>query len=203
MNAWDPAAADASGDPPESAEIIVRAAAGDDGAFRELVRRHHARVYRWAVVGIEDRDDADDVAQTVWIRVHGALSSFHGGARFTTWLYSITRNAIIERNRLRDRRQALAAGERQNVLASEVPDAVTTIDAERLLDVVRGYLEQLPPRQREVFQLADLDGFAPAEVAELLNLEQVTVRTNLHKARRAIRNRMLNDNPKLIEEYRS
>src|SRR5690606_34055962 len=77
-----------------------------------------------------------------------------------------------------------------------------SIDAARIARIVLERFRELPDRQREVFDLVDLQGHTPAEVAELLGLEPVTVRTNLLRARRAIRRKILECHPRLLEEYR-
>ncbi len=204
MHARDPAANEKNKDSPDTSDLIGRAAAGENDAFRELVRRYHATVYRWAAVSLGDRDEAEDVTQLVLIKVHASLGSYRGGGKFTTWLYRITRNVLFEAVRRQQRRGTLLAGENEtSAVAVDGEDGEDTIDSRRLSALVRDYLEALPPRQREVFMLADLDGFSPAEISDLLGVEQVTVRTNLLKARRAIRSRMLREQPKLMEEYRS
>jgi RNA polymerase sigma-70 factor (ECF subfamily) len=198
------AAADFSGEPPDTAGLVGRAAAGDRGAFRELVHRYHATIYRWAAVSTGDQDEAEDIAQLVLIKVHGALDSYRGGSRFSTWLYTITRNVLLEQARTRRRRDELLSAH-ESIEPTElhtVPDD-TVMDSGRLREHVMRYLAALPPRQREVFELADIQGFTPAEIAVMTGVEQVTVRTNLLKARRAIRGLMLREQPKLMEEFRS
>jgi RNA polymerase sigma-70 factor (ECF subfamily) len=204
MNARDPVATDSSRDFPDTADLVGRAAAGDRAAFCTLVRRYHSIIHRWAAVSLGDQDEAEDVTQQVLIKVHRALGSYRGGAKFTTWLYRITRNVLLESGRRQGRRNSLLRGEETLMVNTPDPDGEAgTIDAGRIAELVRGYTSMLPPRQREVFVLADMEGFTPAEIAELLDVEQVTVRTNLLKARRAIRGRMLREQPKLMEEYRS
>lgn len=204
MHARDPAADDSNSDYPDTADLVGHAAAGEPDAFRELVRRYHATVYRWAALSLGDRDEAEDVTQLVLIKVHASLTTYRGGAKFTTWLYRITRNVLFETARRQQRRGSLlAAREELHGIAAEVDSPEDTIDWGRLNALLLDYLAALPPRQREVFMLADLEGFVPVEIADLLGVEQVTVRTNLLKARRAIRSRMLREQPKLMEEYRS
>ena len=71
----------------------------------------------------------------------------------------------------------------------------------RLARLVLDEHRRLPPRQREVFALADVHGHDAGEIAELLGIDRVTVRTNLLRARRAIRKRILDAHPELLEEY--
>jgi RNA polymerase sigma-70 factor (ECF subfamily) len=204
MRAQRTAAAGSSGDPPDTADLIGRAAAGDRAAFNELVRRYHATIYRWAAVALGDLDDAEDVTQLVLIRVSSSLRNYQGGARFTTWLYRVTRNVLLEQVRTRRRRTRLFEAEQNRATEDDHGEpADRSLDSGKLELAVLGHLGSLPPRQREVFELADIQGFAPVEIAVMLDVEPVTVRTNLLKARRALRERLLAQQPKLIEEYRT
>jgi RNA polymerase sigma-70 factor (ECF subfamily) len=188
----------------ETAALVARAAGGDGNAFTELVREHHKLVFRWALVVADDPDDADDLAQAVWIKAYRGLKGYRGGAKFTTWLYRITYNTAVEVGRKRNRQSTALAGQRESEGApDEAAPAHEDLDRARLIDVVREMLTGLPPRQRAVFALADLDGVSTAEIADRLEIEEATVRVTLFKARRAIRSRLLRKEPKLMEEHRS
>jgi RNA polymerase sigma-70 factor (ECF subfamily) len=205
MNERDPAVEDTGSDPSDAALLITRASSGDRDAFRQLVHRYQNTVYRWAVVLLGDQDDADDVTQAVLIRMHAAMPRYRGAGKFTTWLYSITKNVIADQLRTGRRRAELldehtVVSTADGVTGTTIPDAM---DASKLESLVRHCLFALPPRQREVFMLSDLEGFSPSEIAEMLDLEQVTVRTNLLKARRAVREIMWREQGKLLKEYRS
>jgi RNA polymerase sigma-70 factor (ECF subfamily) len=187
----------------DSADLVARAASGDRDAFRCLVERYHTTVFRWAFAACGDQDDADDVAQAVWIRVYAKMSSYRGGAKFSTWLYRITFNTSVELTRTRTRRAS--ALDTKGAEAPEEPavrDLGDDMDASHITHVIRRYLGMLPPRQRAIFDLADLRGYGPAEIAELLGTQEVTVRTNLFRARRAIRTLMLQEEPQLMQEIR-
>ncbi len=186
--------------------LAARAAGGDDGAFRVLVRRVHPTVYRWALSITGTADDADEVTQDVMLRMYRHLGSFEGQSRVTTWLYRITRNAAIDHvrasGRHRDRTLSLDdeddGSTREPVQAAE---PLRGLHAERLTELVAIFFHQLPDRQREAFDLVDLQGHSPSEVARMLDAKPVTVRANLFKARRAIRENILARHPELTEGY--
>jgi RNA polymerase sigma-70 factor (ECF subfamily) len=184
------------------APLVARAQGGDAAARDELLRACHATVYRWALVQTGDPDDADDVAQDVLMRLYTRLDRYAGRSRFTTWLYQVTRNAsrgwgrrIGSRLRLATR---AAHGARVAPLAPN--DPVERAHTAQVGEIVMRLFTELPARQREVFHLADLEGFTPAEIAERLRMNPVTVRAHLFRARRALRARILERHPELAED---
>lgn len=201
-------------DPDLPAELVARARGGEPEAFRELVRRCYGQLQRWALGRTGgDPDEADEVVQLTLIKLHRGLGSFRGESRFTSWLYRITANAAAELRRTGVRR-ALLLGERVAEADGGVvggvgggtakwaePSGPRELDEARLTRIVLARFRELPERQREVFDLVDLQGYAPVEVAELLGLEPVTVRTNLLRARRALRGKVMESHPELVEEY--
>lgn len=191
----------------EEAELAVlanRMRGGSEAAFEELVGRVHGRVRRWARRLTRDDDEADDVAQLVLVRLHARGSEFDGRSRFTSWLYQITRNLALDRLRTERRRATLLARSPTWIeRCAVVEDAGSDDSAARLARLVKAYHVELPARQREVFELVDMRGHSPVEVAEQLGISPATVRVLLLKARRAIRSRMLAGHPRLLEEYRS
>lgn len=188
----------------DTVEAVARAAAGDEGAFDLLVREHHALVFRWALVAADDPDDAEDLAQAVWIKVHRNLAAYRGDAKFASWLYRITFNTAVELGRKRRRQltvlRSVSVDRSGNSAAAPERDS---IDVQQLVAIVRALLDDLPPRQRAVFALADLEDRSTAEIAEMLEIEEATVRVTLFKARRSVRSRILAKQPRFVEEYRS
>jgi RNA polymerase sigma-70 factor (ECF subfamily) len=187
----------------EAQGLVARAARGDPQAFEQLVSRYHGEVIRWAFVAIGDRDDAEDLAQAVWLRAYQSLGDFRGASRFSTWLYRITWNLGHEMRQKQSRRgSALAQWAESD--GAELNNAASDdgADAETLSNAISQCVQQLPPRQRAVLTLIDFEGRSAADVAGMLDIAEGTVRTNLFKARRAIRQRLLEQEPQLIEELR-
>jgi RNA polymerase sigma-70 factor (ECF subfamily) len=176
--------------------LIRRAQEGEPRAFERLVREYRDRIFRWALVRTGDEDDAEDATQEALVRLHRGLRKFRGASRFETWLYAITRNAAADVTRRGKRRKRMA--DRYAELA-EVKDArrierpLDDLAARRAAGLVRAFLGDLPMRQREALDLVDLQGMAPAEAAVLLGSNPATLRTHLYRARRAMRNRLLDE----------
>jgi len=181
--------------------MAARARGGDERAFAELATAVRGQVHRWALVRTGDADDAEDVAQTVVIRLHRHLHAFEGRSRFTTWLYRLTASAALDWLKGRGRRErAHLASAGDAGLAAATEDRIAAMENERAAALVRTFFAELPGRQREVFDLVDLQGFTPAEAAEMLEIEGVTARAHLFRARKAIRERILAAHPDLGDD---
>ena len=182
------------------ANLVRQAQAGDSGAFEALVRQVYDQVYRWALVLTGDADDAGDVTQEVLFRMHTKLRSYQGRSHFMTWLYQVTRNAAYELGRRRTTqlrfREKLGLMETDDTRVMNVQQQSDSA----VVTAIRTLFERLPSRQRQIFDLADLQGFSPTEIGDMLGMNPVTVRANLCKARRAIRSQLIERHPKMVEE---
>lgn len=189
----------------ESLEELIeeaRAGPGRAGPFERLVDRFYGRIWRWALARTGHPDDADDVTQEVLVRLYRGLASYEGDARFTTWLYALVRNAAVDLHRQQARRDAKRRDlARRQRVRSAAAGGAGGVDDERAVALVGAFLTELSDRQREAFDLVDLQGHTPTEAAELMGLDPVTVRTHLFRARRAIRGRILESHPELVEGY--
>ena len=184
-------------------ELVDRARRGDDSSLRVLVERAYPSVRRWSLMPTGDPAEADDLTQDVLMQMLRKLGSFQSGARFTTWLYAVTRNAAADRFRRARRRDALAANPMARIELLQEPDDDPAGMAERatlrrLLDVL---FHELPWRQREVFDLMELQGHSASYVGELHGIEPVTARAHLFKARRHLRALMLERHSELVEDF--
>lgn len=177
-------------------QLASRASAGDDSAFTTIVVRYHPAVFRWALAFARDPDEAEDIAQEVFVRAHRQLSQYSSDGSLQAWLYAITRRAACQQRRTHKRRGRLAL----SPAAQPMRDVYTTdpggrVDRERAAAVIRELFSELPARQREIFDLVDLQGLSPTEVAERTGMKAVSVRANLFKARSTIRAKFLATHP--------
>jgi RNA polymerase sigma-70 factor, ECF subfamily len=184
-------------------ELVPRAQAGDADAREAVLAACHPTVRRWAGVLTDDPDDADDVAQETLIQVSLRLGSYAGRARFTTWLYQVTRNTALSLRRRVTRRLRLIGGMAESMQVSHDPGPAAHAEASQLREVIGALFRELPVRQREVFYLVDIEGHDAGEIATRMGLRPVTVRAHLFRARRTLRSRILERHPHLAEEYGS
>jgi RNA polymerase sigma-70 factor (ECF subfamily) len=190
-------------DPPDAlSDLARRAQGGDRDAFAALAGRCRDMIYRWALVKTGDGDDAEDVTQEVLVRLHDKLRQFRGDAQFSTWLYRITRNAAggLFRGRRRRERAYERFGVEAAVTGSREPDVTSLVEMRDTASILQAFFDELPERQREVFDLVDLQNLPARQVADMLALAPATVRAHLLRARRYLRRRLLEAEPTLAEE---
>jgi RNA polymerase sigma-70 factor (ECF subfamily) len=182
------------------AQLASLASSGDDSAFTTLVTRFQPAVFRWALMFSDNADDAEDITQEVFVRAYRQLGSYRSDGPLEAWLYKITKRTGIQMRRTRSRRGRLALSPG----ARPARDVYTTdpggrVDRERAATVIHELFAGLPRRQREIFDLVDLQGLSPAEAAEQTGMKPVSVRANLFKARKAIRESLLATHPSYRE----
>jgi len=176
-----------------TSDLVARVIARDEEAFVVLIERWRPQVFRWAAALSLDEDEAEDITQEVFVRVHQKLSTYSGTGSFEGWLYRITRRSLLRVRRISSRRARLAPS--HTTTSIYVTDPGARVDRQRAVELIRSVAEQLPLRQREVFVLCDLDGRTSTEVAAILGIKDVTARANLFKARASIRRTILSSHP--------
>jgi RNA polymerase sigma-70 factor, ECF subfamily len=172
-------------------DVIGRVLAGDKGLFEILMRRYNTRLYR-AVRGIvRNEAEVEDVLQQTYVNAYGHLTQFDGRAMFSTWLTRIAVHEALARARRSGRYLHLDLED--VTLAGVMAGAPAMPDPERLAQSceLRTFLERaidrLPDGTREVFILRQIDGMNTAEVADVLGVTDIVVKTRLSRARAALR----------------
>ena len=164
-------------------ELVRRAAGGDVEAYEQLYREHAGRVHGLCLRMTRDRGEAEELVQDVFVRVWEKLGSFRGGSAFSTWLYRVAVNTVIERMRAQARWR-----ERHDDAADPdaAPDnAFASLDGGDI-DLERA-ITQLPVQARMVFLLHDVEGHKHREIADLTGLAVGTCKAHLHRARKLLR----------------
>jgi RNA polymerase sigma-70 factor, ECF subfamily len=152
---------------------IRAAAGGDDDAFAVLMRASQPHVWRFLRHLLGDAEQAADVTQETFVRVHRSLPRFRFEARFSTWLFSIARNAAIDEQRRQGRRHRL-----HGVLRAPTPEPDGALGAE-----LRAALASLSPALREAFVLVEVFGQTYRDAAEVLAVPTGTVKSRVFRAR--------------------
>lgn len=178
---------------------VARARSGDDAAFRELVRRVYDRIHRWSISFVRDTDLADEVTQQVLIRLHRHLDTYDGSSAFRSWLYGITRNTAF--TVLGSDNSGDEVALRDDHAQADAPSPIDRMEDRRVAELAGVFFDELSPRQREVFDLVDLQGHSPSDAAEMCGLSPSTARVHLHRARRRLRAAILEHHPELKERF--
>jgi RNA polymerase sigma-70 factor (ECF subfamily) len=175
-------------------DILARVSRGDMTAFGELVRTYQSYAYRLAVRILCSETEAEDVVQEAFVRVWRNLDRYNPEVLFTTWLYRIVTNLCLDRLRAMKRHGVIL--NRRTSAVDANPDPPSAVDIEKavstsdLIRLIRTMAGDLPETQRLVFTLRDLQDLSIDEVRQITGLSEASIKTNLHYARRTLRERM-------------
>jgi len=178
-------------------DLVRMAQAGDNRAFDELVRRYREKVYRLSFKILRHEDDAAEALQDAFLSAYRGLKNFKAQSTFSTWLYRIATNASLMKYRRR-REGHISLEQSQTVDGAveplQIPDWSRQPLGELLDNETREVMQEgiahLPEELRTVFVLRDIEELSNAEVAEVLNLSVAAVKSRLHRARIALRDRL-------------
>jgi RNA polymerase sigma-70 factor (ECF subfamily) len=176
------------------------AQAGDEVAFGALMTAHYSYVYRLVYGIVRHEHDARDICQEVWLTVWRKLPDYQGVGKFTTWLHPVaTRRALDhlrKRRRWYDRFLPFASGSDANhtIDATVGEDGHNDNDRADLRDRLDQALATLPPMQRTVLTLREVQGLSYEEIAKAAGIPAGTVMSRLYHARRLLAKK-LKENP--------
>jgi RNA polymerase sigma-70 factor (ECF subfamily) len=190
---------------PTDRELVERSQKGDGEAFAMLVERHQRQLYRLALRMTGSEADANEVLQEAFLNAWQKLPLFRGEAQFSSWLYRIAANSALMRLR-RKRRAPDALSEQPLELSGPRFSAEGHMDPPPLSDwsqradekmmsaqlgeAINKAVDQLPDDYRTVFLLKDVDGLSNEDIAEALELTVPAVKSRLHRARLALREKL-------------
>jgi RNA polymerase sigma-70 factor (ECF subfamily) len=193
---------------PEDARLVEGLRAGDEAAFVSLMRMYGAAMLRVAQMYVSSRAVADEVVQEAWIGVLRGIGRFEGRSSLKTWLFRIVANTAKTRG-VREARSlpfsALGDGGEEPAVDPDrflsghwaAPPQAWAPEGrlleEEALAVVERAIERLPPAQRAVITMRDVQGFSSEEVRNALELTETNQRVLLHRARAKVRS--------ALEEY--
>lgn len=199
----------------DEAELVEALRAGDEAAFAELVREYHASLLRVAQIYVSSRAVAEDVVGETWLAVLQGIDRFEGRSSLKTWIFTILTNRAKTRAQRERRTIPFSALQPDRVPEPALdPDRFRGPDdprwpghwasppqawpedrvlAHETREKLAEAIELLPPSQRAVISLRDLEGWSPEEVCNALSISETNQRVLLHRARSKVR--------KVLEEY--
>lgn len=173
--------------------LVKKAQTGDTQAFGELVQKYQKRIYELAYNFTHHPEDAYDLSQEIFLKAFKAVKRFESKSTFYTWIYRIAKNACIDYTRRR--------GSHTNVsFTEEFPSddflfppkctedvTIRCLEQAELGQKIRDAIQQLSPRQKQVFILRHYEGLALREIADVLHLRVGSVKAHLFSATRKLR----------------
>jgi RNA polymerase sigma-70 factor (ECF subfamily) len=174
---------------PADQQLVERAKNGDRAAFRALVERYQQRVYGIAFGIVRHPEDAMDVTQEAFIKVHKHLARFQGSSSFYTWLYRIVVNLCIDhrrrsgRSRSVDFDDSLDHSEHTEMGPTPIRDPGSEFGRRELRGQIGRAVDELSDKHRQVILLREIEGLSYKEIADTLDISVGTVMSRLHHAR--------------------
>lgn len=193
--ASDEDAAPASEDP--DWELVQRTCGGDGGAFRALFDKYHRRIFAISLGVVKNPQDAHDIVQEAFVRVHRHLGGFQGQSSFYTWLYRITMNLSIDHHRRKKNaphvdyddaigRDENAVEDADNIMSSfsASADPQRSHSRKELAARMQAALATLPPYHQQVIVLREVEGLSYEDIAKIMKVPKGTIMSRLFHARR-------------------
>lgn len=171
-----------------------KAVAAPIATFDDLLERHGAEIYRFALQLTRNRSDADDLYQETLLKAYKAFDRLGASANHRAWLYRIASNTFLSDRRKRGRVDSLDERTIVDIPAGE-SDHAAGLDARALLKEVEAFVMALPPKQRISLILRKYHELSYAEIAANLNSNETAARANVHEALRKVRDRFGVDAP--------
>ena len=208
MSIADEAGKTAPGSPSHEQELsdteaVERAREGDHEAFRVLVERYQARVFRLALRILRDEEQARDAIQDAFLKVYGSLRRFEGRSSFYTWLYRLVFNQCLDLKR-KDKSSRHVEWEEERIGEESVLDTASgavgagglpgpgsEFERGELREMMAKAIETLPDDARETLVLREIEGLAYTEIAATLGIPKGTVMSRLHYARKKVQEALL------------
>jgi RNA polymerase sigma-70 factor, ECF subfamily len=181
-------------------DLMLRVRNGDNEAFRQLVERHQRAVINLIYRSIGDSWEAEDLAQRVFVQVFRSAGRYQPTAKFTTWLFTIVHNTILNEYRRRGRHatQSLEAmtqpddpeGEARQLPDARAVDPHQAVAEQELRERIQAAIKLLPENQRTAVLLCRFEGLSYEEIAKVLHCSVAAVKSLLHRARETLKEQL-------------
>lgn len=170
-------------------ELITRAGEGDMKAFYEIYRIASGFVYGLAYRITGRKQEAEEVTQDVFLKLHGSLRGFKFEASFKTWLYRVAVNTALNHKKKQSRiewRETAREEQEEKEAGVTLPDASRTLEAKETEEKLWSLLKELSPDHRACIVLREIEGLDYKAIAQSLGINMNTVRSRLKRAREAL-----------------
>jgi RNA polymerase sigma-70 factor (ECF subfamily) len=175
-------------------DVVSRSQCRDLAAFERLVRKYQPFAFSLAMKFLCDEAEASDVVQDSFVRVWKNIDHYDPNQKFSTWLYKIVANLCVDRFRALSRNRSIFLSRERDPMMEDLPDESdweTLQSQEQLAEIIRTLSKRLSRTQQLVFTLRDLQDLTVGEVVDITGLSIGSVKTNLHYARKSIRDTLI------------
>ena len=175
--------------------LMLKVGVGDETAFEELIERHQSAVIGTVAKMLGNPSDAEDIAQQVFIRLWKSAPRYQPKAKFTTFLFTITRNLVFNESRRKSRKKEYSIEQREDDFHLQTPDQHSPSPAEDILQkelsiAVDRAIAALPKKQRLAVILRRYEGMPYDEIAKIIGLSISATKSQLFRARNSLREQL-------------
>lgn len=178
----------------EDTQLMLRVKDGDEDAFREIVLLYRESILNLCYRYVGNKDDAEEVAQDVFIRLYRAASTYEPKAKLSTYLYRIAVNLSL--NRIRDRKWKrwvsweTQHNETEGLGMADIPGPHELLERKEKQQTIQSAIDTLPANQRTAVILKRYKGFSYEEIAEVMECTVSAVEARLHRAKQNLKKRL-------------
>ena len=178
--------------------LIENLKKGDINSFRILVNEHQRKVLNTCYRFLNNKEDAEDLTQEVFLEVYKSISSFRGESKISTWIYRIAVTKSLDFIRKKKRKKRFTILKRvfsDDNIKSGIPDKtnlnpVKKVEEQDRIRILNEALESLPQNQRAAFTLSKYDEMSYKEIAEILNTTIPSVESLIHRAKNKLKKKL-------------
>lgn len=182
-------------------EFIQKLQEDKHGAFGELIDEYQQKVFSTCISFVPNKEDAEDIAQEVFLEVFKSINKFKGNSKLSTWIYRITTNKCLEFIRKKNTKKRFAF--MQTILGNEIPIDKTSyftefnhpgiqLENKEKSAIIFKAINTLPESQKVVFTLAKIDGKSYQEIVEITGKSLSSVESILFRARKSLKEKLSN-----------
>ena len=186
-------------DADEDALLVKKAQNGSTEAFEALVRKYEGKVFGITSRMLAFGEDSKDAAQEAFIKAYRSLKGFRGESKFSTWLYRITNNVCLDYLRKRNRRELPldlgmddSDGETRAVDIPADVDVESAVEDSEFRSLVQKAINSLPAHHRIMIIMRDIQDLSYTEIAQLIGVPEGTVKSKINRARKILRDALIN-----------
>ena len=172
--------------------ILNRIRMGDKSAYKELINRHKDYAFTVAYRILNNREDAEEVAQDAFMQVFGAMNSFNGESKFTTWFYRIIFNAALMQKRKNKLESVDIENSSEAFLVIHSSDSAEDLQKNERKMAIQKALQNLSADDAVMITLFYLNELSLEEIAEITKISAETIKVKIHRARKRLADEMKN-----------